>query len=87
MRRGCIQGKITNSFSVTKRPGPTRARPSSRIHLCFLALTPGHLPELYVLDLFAGPGSLGLEALSRGARLCCCVEKDKAALKEKSGRR
>ena len=30
-----------------------------------------------VLDLFAGSGSLGLEALSRGASFACFVEKDR----------
>jgi 16S rRNA (guanine966-N2)-methyltransferase len=33
-----------------------------------------------VLDLFAGSGSLGLEALSRGARSAVFVEKDRQAL-------
>ena len=33
-----------------------------------------------VLDLFAGTGALGLEALSRGARSCDFVENDAAAL-------
>lgn len=33
-----------------------------------------------VLDLFAGSGALGLEALSRGARFACFCEKDAAAL-------
>ncbi len=32
-----------------------------------------------VLDLFAGSGQLGLEALSRGARECVFVENDRAA--------
>ena len=32
-----------------------------------------------VLDLFAGTGQLGIEALSRGAASCDFVEKDKAA--------
>jgi 16S rRNA (guanine966-N2)-methyltransferase len=32
-----------------------------------------------VLDLFAGPGALGLEALSRGAAFCLFVEEDVAA--------
>ena len=31
------------------------------------------------LDLFAGSGSLGLEALSRGAQRCVFVERDRAA--------
>jgi 16S rRNA (guanine966-N2)-methyltransferase len=32
-----------------------------------------------VLDLFAGSGALGLEALSRGARFCLFIEEDAAA--------
>lgn len=32
-----------------------------------------------VLDLFAGSGAMGLEALSRGARRCVFVESDPAA--------
>lgn len=35
----------------------------------------------YFLDLFAGSGAIGLEALSRGASFSCFVEKDPAALK------
>jgi len=38
--------------------------------------TPGAIPETDVLDLFAGTGSLGIEALSRGARSCLFVERD-----------
>lgn len=34
---------------------------------------------LRVLDLFAGSGALGLEALSRGARYCLFIEEDAAA--------
>nr|WP_294511581.1 16S rRNA (guanine(966)-N(2))-methyltransferase RsmD [uncultured Rhodopila sp.] len=34
-----------------------------------------------VLDVFAGTGALGLEALSRGAATACFVESDPAALK------
>lgn len=42
--------------------------------------TPGGLPPLNVADLFAGSGSMGLEALSRGARKCWFFERDRAAL-------
>ncbi len=41
----------------------------------------GSFEELAVLDLFAGSGALGLEALSRGAARCTFVEHDAAALK------
>lgn len=39
--------------------------------------TPGSLPPLRVLDLFAGSGSMGLEALSRGAAHCTFVERNR----------
>ena len=41
----------------------------------------GSFEDLAVLDLFAGSGALGLEALSRGAATCTFVENDAAALK------
>jgi 16S rRNA (guanine966-N2)-methyltransferase len=40
----------------------------------------GSFEDLAVIDLFAGTGALGLEALSRGAASCTFVEQDKAAL-------
>lgn len=39
----------------------------------------GPLDDATVLDLFAGSGALGLEALSRGARRCVFAESDPAA--------
>ncbi len=41
---------------------------------------PGSLPQLCVMDIFAGTGALGLEALSRGVNLCCFVEQSRPAL-------
>ena len=38
------------------------------------------LSEANVIDLFAGTGAIGLEALSRGAKSCVFVEQDKDAL-------
>jgi 16S rRNA (guanine966-N2)-methyltransferase len=40
----------------------------------------GSFEDLRVLDLFAGSGALGLEALSRGAAHCTFVEQDHPAL-------
>jgi 16S rRNA (guanine966-N2)-methyltransferase len=40
---------------------------------------PGRLPPIPVLDLFCGGGSLGIEALSRGAAFCAFVEADRPA--------
>ena len=39
-----------------------------------------HLPEANVLDLFAGSGSLGIEALSRGSKFCDFCDKEKQAI-------
>jgi 16S rRNA (guanine966-N2)-methyltransferase len=39
----------------------------------------GPVAEARVLDLFAGSGALGLEALSRGASSCVFVERDRQA--------
>jgi 16S rRNA (guanine966-N2)-methyltransferase len=40
----------------------------------------GDLDDLVVLDLYAGSGALGIEALSRGAARAVFVESDRAAL-------
>ncbi len=37
----------------------------------------GHLSDANVLDLFAGIGTMGLEAISRGAKCAVLVEKDR----------
>ena len=42
--------------------------------------TPGGLPDVAVLDLFAGTGGLGIEAVSRGAAICRFVENDRRTL-------
>ncbi|MRR13643.1 16S rRNA (guanine(966)-N(2))-methyltransferase RsmD, partial [bacterium] len=39
----------------------------------------GALDDVTVLDLYAGSGALGFEALSRGARRCVFVESDAKA--------
>lgn len=42
--------------------------------------TPGLLPPIHVADVFAGSGSMGIEALSRGAATCRFFERGRAAL-------
>ena len=51
------------------RPTPDRVRET-----LFNWLT-GHLDGAQCLDLFAGSGALGFEALSRGARYCCFIDR------------
>ncbi|WP_077147733.1 16S rRNA (guanine(966)-N(2))-methyltransferase RsmD [Sphingopyxis sp. KK2] len=45
-----------------------------------LASRLGSFEGLYVADLFAGSGALGIEALSRGAEQCLFAEQDRDAL-------
>lgn len=60
-------------------PGGRRTRPTSdRVReALFMALEP--LAGARVVDLFAGSGALGIEALSRGAEFADFVESDRAA--------
>jgi len=46
-----------------------------------MSILQAELPGARVLDLFAGSGALGLEALSRGARSCDFVELAPASLR------
>jgi len=73
MRLKVPKGKVT-------RPIPDRVRESLFSSLGSEYGTAGELPELHVLDLFAGTGSFGLEALSRGVKLCCFVESSPKAM-------
>ncbi|MCK5284604.1 MAG: 16S rRNA (guanine(966)-N(2))-methyltransferase RsmD [Alphaproteobacteria bacterium] len=38
------------------------------------------IEDMYVLDCFCGTGALGLEALSRGAKHCTFIDKNRASL-------
>jgi len=46
----------------------------------FNIIGPAAVHDAIVLDLFAGTGNLGIEALSRGAATACFVEKTKSSL-------
>lgn len=58
------------------RPMTDRVKEALFNRLMAQELTGGGL----VLDLFAGTGSLGLEALSRGAEFCTFVERERSAV-------
>jgi 16S rRNA (guanine966-N2)-methyltransferase len=60
------------------RPTADRTRQALFNVLEHASWSPG-LRERRVLDLFAGSGALGLEALSRGARFCVSVDLDEEA--------
>ena len=76
---GSFRGKalVTPAGNAT-RPTSDRARQAIFNILEHAAWSPG-VRNLRVIDLFAGSGALGLEALSRGAAFCLFVETDEAA--------
>ena len=75
-RRGAI---LTNVDASKTRPTTDRIRES-----IFNILHANHfgsqLTDIHVIDVFAGTGAFGLEALSRGAAFASFVENDDAAL-------
>src|SRR3712207_9262306 len=62
-------------------PAGDRVRPTAdRVREAWMSIVQPRLPGAAVLDLFAGSGALGIEALSRGAASAVFVEKAAPAL-------
>jgi len=74
---GELRGRtISAPEGTTTRPTTDMAREA-----IFNALTSlDVIVDAAVLDLFAGSGALGIEALSRGAKHCTFIERDRDAL-------
>src|SRR5215207_3133711 len=63
-------------------PKDARVRPTSdKVREAWMSIVRHAVPDAVVLDLFAGSGALGLEALSRGATRCDFVEASAASLR------
>ncbi len=63
-------------------PSGEQVRPTSdRVREAWMSIVGPSLVGARVLDLFAGSGALGLEALSRGAERADAVEQDPRALR------
>jgi len=75
---GVAKGRTLGSVAGATRPTSDRAREG-----LFSSLTSefGDFHGLHLLDLFAGSGAIGLEALSRGAAVVHFVERDPDAQK------
>ncbi|HEX6747909.1 MAG TPA: 16S rRNA (guanine(966)-N(2))-methyltransferase RsmD [Longimicrobium sp.] len=66
---------------IIQAPPGRGTRPTTdRVREAWMSTVAPELPGARVLDLFAGSGALGLEALSRGASHCTFVEQDAKAL-------
>jgi 16S rRNA (guanine966-N2)-methyltransferase len=77
-----ISGEWRSRPLVAPKGDTTRPTADRTRETLFSMLTSrlGSFEDLRVLDLFAGSGALGLEALSRGAAHCTFVEQDHLAL-------
>lgn len=67
--------RLTSPPGLATRPTSDRAREA-----VFNSLGPTLIRGARCLDLFAGSGAMGIEALSRGAASCVFVESERAAL-------
>lgn len=74
-----IAGDAKGRTLVAAKGGGTRSATDRVRETLFAILTPS-LPSAAVLDLFAGVGTLGIEALSRGAAAATFVERSPEAL-------
>lgn len=66
---------------IASPPGRHTRPTTDRMREAWMSVIQGELPGARVLDLFAGSGALGLEALSRGAAHVTFIERSGAALR------
>jgi len=71
---------IYGGRKLTAPPG-TETRPTSdRVREALFSVLGASIQDARVLDLFAGSGALGIEALSRGARSAVFVDQSRKAI-------
>ena len=73
---GKYKGKKLRGFNIEgTRPTMDRIKES------LFGIIQTYIPNSVVLDLFAGSGALGLEAISNGAKKCYLIDKNIEAIK------
>jgi len=70
---------VARGFPLKGPPGPATRATSDKVRGAIFDALVLYLEDARVLDLYAGTGALGVEALSRGAASCLFVEKAVAA--------
>lgn len=70
---------IARSLPLKAPVGPDTRPTTDRIKETLFNMLQPYLPGAVFVDLFAGSGSIGIEAISRGARKCYFVENAKKA--------
>jgi 16S rRNA (guanine966-N2)-methyltransferase len=74
-----LAGTLKGKRLVTPRGSTTRPT-ADQVRLALLDTLTPYLPDARMLDLFAGAGGVGFEALSRGAAQVTFVERDARAV-------
>ena len=74
-----IGGELKGRKLITV-PGVDTRPTADRVRESIFNILGNHIRGAHVLDLYAGTGAMGLEALSRGAQFAHFVEDQKAAL-------
>jgi 16S rRNA (guanine966-N2)-methyltransferase len=62
-------------------PGDSTRPIADRVKVALFDILSGDMPGAQVLDLFAGTGSVGIEALSRGAKRAVFIDNDVMAIR------
>jgi 16S rRNA (guanine966-N2)-methyltransferase len=75
-----LGGEFRNRLLKSPKGTPTRPT-TSLVRKAVFDICQAYIPEARVLDLFAGSGALGIEALSRGAAHATFIERDRNALR------
>ncbi len=75
-----VIGGIHRSRRLEGVPGASTRETKDRVKEAIFNSIAAHLAEATVLDLFAGSGSLGIEALSRGAKEATFIDIDVTAV-------
>lgn len=71
-----IQSGLAKGMPLASPKGQDTRPTTARVREAMMSILRPHFPKARVLDLFAGTGALGLEALSNGAQELMLVEKD-----------
>jgi 16S rRNA (guanine966-N2)-methyltransferase len=80
MSQPIISGGTRRGVKLEVPTGRSTRPTRTRVRASIFDLIGGRVRGAEVLDLYAGSGALGLEALSRGAARCTFVENDPRAL-------
>jgi len=75
-----IIGGTAKGRSILAPKGITTRPTGDRVKESMFNIIQGYVRDSKVLDLFAGSGNLGLEALSRGAKHAVFVDKDRTSI-------